>query len=93
MYCNFHRVILYQGNGKGVQPLGVHVHNDVDVRSGYDNKEIVMRITSDVRSGDKFYTDLNGFQIQERTNYEKLPLQANFYPIPAMAYIQDGKTR
>ena len=76
-----------------MQPLGVHIHNDVDVRNGYDNQEIAMRITSDVRSGDKFYADLNGFQIQERTNYKKLPIQANYYPVPAMAYIQDRQVR
>ena len=90
---NFCRVTLYQGDEESVQPLGVHVRNDVDVRNGYDNKEIVMRIRSDVESHDKFYTDLNGFQMQERTTYSKLPMQANFYPIPSMAFVQDKNTR
>ena len=85
--------MLYQSSGEGVQPLGVHVHNSVDVRNYFDNREIAMRITSDVHSRDKFFTDLNGFQIQERTTYSKLPLQGNFYPMPSMAFIQDSRKR
>ena len=87
------RVAVYVGDGAGTQPLGVHIRNDVDVRNKFDNKEIAMRFTSDIQSGDKFYTDLNGFQIQQRTHYDKLPLQANFYPIPSMAFIQDHNAR
>lgn len=32
-------------------------------------------------------------QIQPRRYQQKLPLQANFYPMPAMAYIQDTQSR
>lgn len=32
-------------------------------------------------------------QIQPRRYQRKLPLQANFYPMPAMAYIQDMQSR
>lgn len=32
-------------------------------------------------------------QIQPRRFYKKLPLQANFYPMPTMAYIQDSQYR
>lgn len=32
-------------------------------------------------------------QIQPRRYQQKLPLQANFYPMPAMAYIQDMQSR
>ena len=28
-----------------------------------------------------------------RKRYSKLPIQANFYPLPSMGYIQDTKTR
>ena len=28
-----------------------------------NNKEISMRVSSDLQSGDTFYTDLNGFQV------------------------------
>lgn len=33
------------------------------------------------------------WQIQPRQYLKKLPLQANFYPMPVMAYIQDGQSR
>uniref|UniRef100_A0A2D4LTR4 Glycosyl hydrolase family 38 C-terminal domain-containing protein n=1 Tax=Micrurus spixii TaxID=129469 RepID=A0A2D4LTR4_9SAUR len=52
-----------------------------------------MRISSDIESHNKFYTDLNGYQIQPRQTMSKLPLQANFYPMTTMAYIQDSKIR
>ena len=29
----------------------------------------------------------------KRKRYDKLPLQANFYPVPSMAYIQDKSSR
>lgn len=32
-------------------------------------------------------------QIQPRRFFQKLPLQANFYPMPSMAYIQDSQYR
>jgi len=89
----FCRVTLYQGSGEGVQPLGLHISNNIDVRKGFDNREIAMRIKSEVHSRDKFYTDLNGFQMQQRTTYSKVPLQGNFYPMPAMAFIQDSSKR
>ncbi|XP_076823003.1 alpha-mannosidase 2x-like [Clavelina lepadiformis] len=88
-----HSVTVYSGDGRGSQPLGLHVCNKVDIRSGYDNKEIAMRLKTDVQSGRNFYTDLNGFQMQKRTYYEKLPLQANFYPMPTTVYIQDREKR
>lgn len=31
--------------------------------------------------------------MQRRKTLAKLPLQANFYPVPAMAYIQDKTKR
>ena len=89
----FCRISVYHGDGEGVQAYGLHVRNVVDVRKGFKNQEIAMRIVSDIQSGDKFYTDLNGFQMQERTTYSKLPLQGNFYPMPTMAFIQDSHKR
>lgn len=84
---------MHAGTGAGVDPLGIHICNFVDVRSNMDNQELAMRINSEVRSGSKFYTDLNGFQIQPRTTYDKIPLQANYYPMPSTAFIQDQNTR
>lgn len=41
-----------------------------------------------------FYTDLNAFQMTKRVaRLEKLPVQANFFPMPSTACLQDKKTR
>ncbi|KAL7988869.1 hypothetical protein Chor_007788 [Crotalus horridus] len=85
-----HTVRLYKVHGLEGQSL--EISNIVDIRGEY-NREIAMRISSDVESHNKFYTDLNGYQIQPRQTMSKLPLQANFYPMTTMAYIQDSKIR
>ena len=53
-----------------------------------------MRFSTDIDSGDEFFTDLNGFQMMKRKRrLDKLPIGAQYYPIPSMAYIQDHKSR
>ncbi|KFO96646.1 Alpha-mannosidase 2x, partial [Calypte anna] len=79
-------------NVPGVEGLSLDVSCLVDIRD-HVNKELALRFTTDIESDDTFFTDLNGFQIQPRRYQRKLPLQANFYPMPAMAYIQDTQSR
>ncbi|EGD74845.1 hypothetical protein PTSG_07075 [Salpingoeca rosetta] len=69
----------------------VDISNRVDVRS-LSNQELVMRIVTDVQSSD-FYTDLNGFQLRHRKFLDKLPLNANFYPMPSQLLLQDDSKR
>jgi len=53
-----------------------------------------MRFASEIESGDTFYTDLNAFQmIERRRRFDKLPLQAQFYPMAGMAHIEDTGVR
>uniref|UniRef100_A0A8C7FN20 mannosyl-oligosaccharide 1,3-1,6-alpha-mannosidase n=1 Tax=Oncorhynchus kisutch TaxID=8019 RepID=A0A8C7FN20_ONCKI len=85
-----HTLRLY--HVQGVEGQAVEICNSVDIRGEF-NREITMRLTSDVDSKDRFFTDLNGFQIQSRKTMAKLPLQANFYPMTSMAYLQDPGTR
>ncbi|XP_061479767.1 alpha-mannosidase 2 [Rhineura floridana] len=85
-----HTVRLYKVHGLEGQSL--EVSNIVDIRGEY-NREIAMRISSDIESHNRFYTDLNGYQIQPRQTMSKLPLQANIYPMATMAYVQDSKMR
>ncbi|XP_067654229.1 alpha-mannosidase 2x-like isoform X1 [Haliotis asinina] len=80
-------------NSPGSDGTGLDVYNVVDVRH-LMNKEVAMRISTDIRNQDRvFYTDLNGFQMQRRKTYDKLPLQANFYPMPTMMFIEDSNCR
>ncbi|XP_040270048.1 alpha-mannosidase 2x isoform X2 [Bufo bufo] len=79
-------------NLPGTDGLSVDISSLVDIRD-HVNKEIAMRLSTDIQNGDTFFTDLNGFQIQTRKFFKKLPLQANFYPMPVMAYIQDEQNR
>ncbi|XP_036165526.1 alpha-mannosidase 2 isoform X1 [Myotis myotis] len=85
-----HSVRLY--NIQGIEGQSVEVSNIVDIRKEY-NREIAMRISSNINSQNRFYTDLNGYQIQPRMTMNKLPLQANVYPMTTMAYIQDAQHR
>jgi len=86
-----HIVSLY--NSPGVDGTGIQIENQIDLSSSRGNEEISMRVSSSVDSGDTFFTDLNGFQMIRRRRYEKLPIQANFYPLPSMGYVQDKSTR
>uniref|UniRef100_A0A663MN02 Alpha-mannosidase n=1 Tax=Athene cunicularia TaxID=194338 RepID=A0A663MN02_ATHCN len=79
-------------NVPGVEGLSLDLSCLVDIRD-HINKELALRFSTDIESDDTFFTDLNGFQIQPRRYQRKLPLQANFYPMPAMAYIQDAQSR
>ncbi|MED6285663.1 hypothetical protein CHARACLAT_031481, partial [Characodon lateralis] len=85
-----HTVRLYHLDGHAGKSL--EISNTVDIRSE-TNRELVMRIISDVTSGNRFYTDLNGFQMQQRRTLEKLPLQANFYPMTSSSFLQDSTSR
>uniref|UniRef100_A0A8C9P8G0 Mannosidase alpha class 2A member 2 n=1 Tax=Spermophilus dauricus TaxID=99837 RepID=A0A8C9P8G0_SPEDA len=90
-YEHVHQVVrLY--NLPGVEGLSLDVSSLVDIRD-YVNKELALRIHTDIDSQGTFFTDLNGFQVQPRRYLKKLPLQANFYPMPVMAYIQDAQKR
>ncbi|XP_066567683.1 alpha-mannosidase 2 [Amia ocellicauda] len=91
LYRHFtHTVRLYYV--QGVEGQSMEISNTVDIRGEF-NREIAMRITSDLDSSNRFFTDLNGFQIQPRRTLRKLPLQANFYPMTTMAYLQDNHVR
>ncbi|KAM4708331.1 LOW QUALITY PROTEIN: alpha-mannosidase 2 [Discoglossus pictus] len=85
-----HTVRLY--NVQGLEGQSPEIANIVDIRGEF-NREIVMKISSNINSENRFYTDLNAFQIQPRQFRSKLPLQANVYPMTVMAYVQDNASR
>ncbi|KAK7121747.1 hypothetical protein R3I93_022736 [Phoxinus phoxinus] len=90
-YQHFQQTVRIH-NVPGVDGLSLDITTMVDIRD-QNNKELAMRLVTDIQSEDTFYTDLNGFQMQPRRYFQKLPLQANFYPMPTMAYIQDSQYR
>lgn len=47
----------------GVDGLSLDITTMVDIRD-QNNKELAMRLVTDIQSGDTFYTDLNGFQVK-----------------------------
>lgn len=46
----------------GVEGQSVEISNIVDIRKEH-NYEIAMRISSSINSQNRFYTDLNGYQV------------------------------
>lgn len=85
-----HTVTLY--NTTGADGLGLEIQNIVDI-SKTSNFELVMRFATNIKNNDLFYSDLNAYQVVKRKRFKKLPLQANYYPMPSMAYIEDKITR
>ncbi|CAF89893.1 unnamed protein product, partial [Tetraodon nigroviridis] len=81
---------LYHLDGPAGRSL--EISNLVDIRSEVNN-ELAMRLLTDVANGNRFYTDLNGFQMQQRRTLPKLPLQANVYPMTSAALLQDSASR
>lgn len=51
----------------GVDGLSIDITTMVDIRD-QTNKELAMRLITDIQSGDAFYTDLNGFQVSPTLN-------------------------
>ncbi|GJP76357.1 hypothetical protein CLOP_g6813 [Closterium sp. NIES-67] len=76
---------------QSVQALLVEVQHRVDLtnKMWLGNKELVVRYRTGIRSGNVFFTDLNGFQTIRRETLSRVPIQGNFYPMPALAFLQD----
>uniref|UniRef100_A0A2M3ZE22 Alpha-mannosidase n=1 Tax=Anopheles braziliensis TaxID=58242 RepID=A0A2M3ZE22_9DIPT len=70
----------------------LEIRNLVDI-GRRENTEIVMRLQTPIASGDTFYTDLNAMQLIKRKRFQKLPLQANYYPVPSTMIIEDESYR
>ncbi|XP_045453020.1 alpha-mannosidase 2 [Melitaea cinxia] len=71
----------------------LEITNTLLIDPQVDDLELAMRFSTSIKNGDVFYTDLNGMQMIKRRYFEKLPLQANFYPLSAAAFLQDESTR
>lgn len=98
MYLPFlvHTLRIYNVDDMALS-RAIFVENIVDFESPPKNRdtELFMRIQTDIQNGEipEFFTDQNGFQYQKRVKIEKLGIQANYYPITTMAWLQDEETR
>lgn len=83
-------------------PFGIHqtilrdssieIRNLMDIKE-MDNSEVIMRIQTNIDNEETFYTDLNGLTFMKRERFSKIPLQANYYPIPTGIFIEDENMR
>lgn len=82
------RFSLYRGRPS------VELQTEFHLQTQYaSNRELIIRFETNINSNDRFYTDLNGFQIISRKRYSKIPLQGNVYPLNSMAWIEDDMHR
>lgn len=64
-------------------------------------KEVITRFSSDVASGDEFFTDSNGREMLKRVRDQRSsydfkvtePIAGNFYPVTASAFIKGGNAQ
>jgi len=59
----------------------------------FDNKELILRLNSNVQSGNTFFTDQNGFHMMKRQRFSTFPIEANYYPATAAVFIEDDQLR
>jgi hypothetical protein len=71
-------------------PLGAVVHFHPSTTADM-NTEVVLRFTTDVATGGKFFTD-NGAELMERTYDSSKPIPANFYPMNAGMALREVAT-
>ncbi|KAI1714924.1 alpha mannosidase middle domain-containing protein [Ditylenchus destructor] len=89
------------GLDKNARSLSVHTQinlaaEDTEHEQKLENNEIAMRFNMPhlgTAGDDKVYTDLNGFQMIRRQRFDKLPLQAQYYPMAGAVFIEDAKHR
>lgn len=84
------RIRLY--NTTGFQGQTIEIENIVDLRKKND-KELIMRLSTDIKHNATFYTDLNAFHVVKRQRFANLPPESNYYPMSAFAYIEDHHRR
>ena len=68
----------------GADGLSVELSTAVDIRD-QTNKELAMRLVTDIQSGDVFHTDLNGFQVSRSRTSRFAPSYRLFFKRSAAA--------
>ena len=70
----------------------IELNTVVDL-TALDDKELILRLSSDIQSGNTFYTDQNGFNIMKRQRFSTFPVEANYYPATSAVFVEDDRYR
>ena len=79
------RTVVDRGNGV------YDLEYEVELRER--NKEWFVRFKTGIQNKGVFHTDLNGFNFDTHVFRKDRPVQAQVYPMPTLACIEDGTTR
>lgn len=91
-----HKVRIY--NSKTHLDEAISIVNDIDFgpSPSNNNVEMFMKIRTSIKNGNPepgFFTDQNGFHWQERRKVSSLGIEANYFPITTLAFMQDNVAR
>ena len=80
-------------HGEALRSSGIEIINIVDLLN-HQGRELVMRFNTNIDNHrNTFFTDANGFQMVKRKTKLDHLVQANYYPMTNMAYLQDNSSR
>lgn len=83
-----HSTRIYSGDNT-IQEFFIEKEYHVELLGeDFNDREMIVRYKTDIDNKRIFYSDLNGFQMSRRETYDKIPLQGNYYPMPALAFMQ-----
>ena len=84
--------VTYKVPSKGSSESGLIMEVETNMtRQTYSN--LVMRISTNINSGRKFFTDSNGFAAVVRERMPSLPIEANFYPATSYIFIETSSKK
>nr|CAD7594452.1 unnamed protein product [Timema genevievae] len=98
--------ITDHNNYEFIMRISTNIQNNEDFFTDLNNMqvgELVMKTPTNNQNNKNLFTDLNMqmicqhavlvFQMIRRKHFTKLPLQANYYPLPGAVFIEDDETR
>lgn len=77
----------------GTLSTGIELETSFDVSVRQEFFEMFMTISSDVSSGQEFFTDSGGFEMVRRVRNDLLTVEANYYPMTEAVYIEGDSRR
>lgn len=81
-------------NDTGVQSRGIYIRNVINMEKlRLSNSELILRFITDIKNGNIFFTDQNGYQLLGRKTYPDRLIESNYYPITNMAVLEDNRKR